>query len=97
MLMYETVWKPEQAAVCLEADSKIMNEGLTGKELSEKPESIERLAEFLLSLTQKDTLVFFCLCDSPDAGLSRGRGRINGRACIDRGAAGGQAVIVIHK
>ena len=50
--MYETVWKPEQAAVCLEADSKIMNEGLTGKELSEKPGSIERLAEFLLSLTQ---------------------------------------------
>ena len=53
MLMYETVWKPEQAAVCLEADSKIMNEGLTGKELSEKPEPIERLADFLLSLAPK--------------------------------------------
>ena len=49
-LMYENVWKPEQVAVCLEEDSKIMNEGLTGKELSEKPEPIEGLAEFLLSL-----------------------------------------------
>lgn len=58
-MMYENVWKPEQVAVCLEADSKIMNEGLTGKELSEKPEPIERLAEFLLSLVcdQEETYV----------------------------------------
>ena len=49
-MMYEHVWKPEQVAACLEADSKIMKEGLTGKELSEKPEPIECLAEFLLSL-----------------------------------------------
>ena len=49
-MLYENVWKPEQVAACLEADSKIMNEGLTGKELSEKPEPIEGLAEFLLSL-----------------------------------------------
>ena len=36
-----------------------MNEGLTGKELSEKPEPIERLAEFLLSLVcdQEETYV----------------------------------------
>lgn len=49
-MMNENVWTPGQVAVCLEADSKIMKEGLTGKELSEKPEPIERLAEFLLSL-----------------------------------------------
>lgn len=49
-MLYENVWKPEQVVACLEADSKIMNEGLTGKELSEKPEPIEGLAEFLLSL-----------------------------------------------
>ncbi len=49
-MMYENVWKTEQVAVCLEADPKIMNEGLTGKELSEKPEPVEYLAEFLLSL-----------------------------------------------
>ena len=30
-----------------------MKEGLTGKELSEKPETIERLAEFLISLASK--------------------------------------------
>ncbi len=48
-MMYENVWKPEQVAICVAADSKIMNEGLTGRELSEKPEPIERLAEFLLS------------------------------------------------
>ena len=48
-IVYKNVWKPEQVVVCLEADSKIMNEGLTGKELSEKPKSIERLAEFLLT------------------------------------------------
>ena len=52
-LMYENVWKPEQVAVCLEEDSKIMNEGLTGKELSEKLESIESLAKFLCALVQK--------------------------------------------
>ncbi len=49
-MMYENVWKAEQVVVGLKADSKIMNEGLTGKELSANPEPIERLAEFLLSL-----------------------------------------------
>lgn len=51
-MMYDAVWKPNQVAVCLGADSDIMREGLTGKELSEKPEAIEKLAEFLLSLSQ---------------------------------------------
>ena len=52
-MMYENVWRPGQAAACLETDSAIMKEGLTGKELSEKPETIERLAEFLISLASK--------------------------------------------
>ena len=30
-----------------------MKEGLTGKELSEEPEAIERLADFLLSMISK--------------------------------------------
>ena len=51
-MMYEAVWKPDQVAVCLDADSDIMKEGLSGKELSEKPGAIEKLAEFLLSLSQ---------------------------------------------
>lgn len=48
-MMHENVWKPEQVAACLEADSKIMTEGLTGKELSEQPEPIEHLADLLIS------------------------------------------------
>lgn len=52
-MMYENVWRPEQVAVCLGTDPAIMKEGLTGKELSEKPETIERLAEFLISLASK--------------------------------------------
>ena len=52
-MMYENVWRPEQVAACLGTDSAIMKEGLTGKELSEKPEPIERLIDFLLSLASK--------------------------------------------
>ena len=52
-MMYENIWRPEQVAVCLGTDPAIMKEGLTGKELSEKPETIERLAEFLISLASK--------------------------------------------
>ena len=34
----------------LSANSGIMGEGLMGKELSEKPDAIENLTEFLLSI-----------------------------------------------
>ena len=37
-------------AVSLSADPSIMGEGLMGKELSEKPDAIENLTEFLLSI-----------------------------------------------
>ena len=37
-------------AVSLSADTSIMREGLMGKELSEKPDAIENLTEFLLSI-----------------------------------------------
>ena len=46
-LLYENVWKPERIAACLEADAEIMKKGLTGKELTEQPLSIEKLAESL--------------------------------------------------
>ena len=52
-MMYENVWKPEQVAVCLETDITIMREGLTGKELSGRPETMEQLAEFLLTFAEK--------------------------------------------
>lgn len=52
-MLYENVWKPERVAACLGLDAAIMKEGLTGKELSEEPEAIERLADFLLSMISK--------------------------------------------
>ena len=49
-MMYEAVWNSSRVAVSLSADPSIMGEGLMGKELSEKPDAIENLTEFLLSI-----------------------------------------------
>ena len=49
-MMYEAVWNSSRVAVSLGADPGIMGEGLMGKELSEKPDAIENLTEFLLSI-----------------------------------------------
>ena len=49
-MMYEAVWNSSRVAVSLGADPSIMGEGLMGKELSEKPDAIENLTEFLLSI-----------------------------------------------
>ena len=49
-MMYEAVWNSNRVAVSLSADPGIMGEGLMGKELSEKPDAIENLTEFLLSI-----------------------------------------------
>ena len=49
-MMYEAVWNSSRVVVSLSADSSIMGEGLMGKELSEKPDAIENLTEFLLSI-----------------------------------------------
>ena len=49
-MMYEAVWNSSRVAVSLSADPGIMGEGLMGKELSEKPDAIENLTEFLLSI-----------------------------------------------
>lgn len=49
-MMYEAVWNSSRVAVSLSTDSSIMGEGLMGKELSEKPDAIENLTEFLLSI-----------------------------------------------
>ena len=49
-MMYEAVWNSSRVAASLSADSSIMGEGLMGKELSEKPDAIENLTEFLLSI-----------------------------------------------
>ena len=49
-MMYEAVWNSSRVAVSLSADTSIMREGLMGKELSEKPDAIENLTEFLLSI-----------------------------------------------
>ena len=49
-MMYESVWNSSRVAVSLSADTSIMREGLMGKELSEKPDAIENLTEFLLSI-----------------------------------------------
>ena len=49
-MMYEAVWNSNRVAVFLSADPGIMGEGLMGKELSEKPDAIENLTEFLLSI-----------------------------------------------
>lgn len=49
-MMYEAVWNSSRVAVSLSADPGIMGEGLIGKELSEKPDAIENLTEFLLSI-----------------------------------------------
>ena len=49
-MMYEAVWNSSRVAASLSADSGIMGEGLMGKELSEKPDAIENLTEFLLSI-----------------------------------------------
>ena len=49
-MMYEAVWNSSRVAVSLSANSGIMGEGLMGKELSEKPDAIENLTEFLLSI-----------------------------------------------
>ena len=44
------LWNSSRVAVSLSADPGIMGEGLMGKELSEKPDAIENLTEFLLSI-----------------------------------------------
>ena len=49
-MMYEAVWNSSRVAVSLSADPSITGEGLMGKELSEKPDAIENLTEFLLSI-----------------------------------------------
>ena len=47
---WKAVWNSNRVAVSLSADPGIMGEGLMGKELSEKPDAIENLTEFLLSI-----------------------------------------------
>ena len=51
-MMYENVWKPERIAACLEADTEIMKKGLTGKELTERPLPVEKLAVLLAERSQ---------------------------------------------
>ncbi len=46
--MYEAVWNSSQ--LLHPADRSITGRGTDGKELSEKPDAIENLTEFLLSI-----------------------------------------------
>lgn len=53
-LMDENIWRPEKVVIYLDADLQIMQEGLTGKELSGRPAAVEKLADILLSLNKNE-------------------------------------------
>ena len=50
-MMREAVWKPERIATYLPHDNTILNAGLAGTELQKKTETIEKLADFLISFS----------------------------------------------
>ncbi|HIT13639.1 MAG TPA: hypothetical protein IAB54_05760 [Candidatus Scatomonas merdigallinarum] len=50
-LVKQEVWSPDRIAACLMQDPAILKEGLRGQELKERPEEIEKLADFLIRLS----------------------------------------------
>lgn len=52
-LVKQEVWSPDRIAACLMQDPEILKEGLRGQELKERPEEIEKLADFLIRLSEE--------------------------------------------
>lgn len=52
-LMRENIRHPERIIACMEADEGILDKGLTGQELQEKPAAVEELTGVLLSFAEK--------------------------------------------